>query len=412
MERAERPRGGATIWVTRALVLIVALLAVWLSLRNMLHELLEREYPALAVAIRPSSPVAESGIALNRVVADGGVVDDQSRAYLRSALRHAPLLAEPFIVAGLDASAAGRPERARTLFEEARHRDPRLVIGRYWLFDYYLRAGDYAQGIAEAAPIVRLQPAAASPVATILTALLDVPRARPALVAALERNPPWRDDFFRQVAATPRLRNEAAALLRQRGGSSAGADDQQAVIRSLVGEHAYGRARDLWIALLPGQYRSRASGVYDGDFAGWPGSAPFNWRLFGERKGLVERIAVPTLPQRTGLAIHAQGDAAEPLAEQLVIPAPGNYRLSAVARTLEDESSTETGLQAMVRCAATAKPLAQTVLDRVSDAATPLTLDFTLPASCGAAMIQFGVKPGITPGPLGAVLTGVRLSRR
>lgn len=406
-----RGRGRTAIWATRAIVVLVALLAVWLSLRNMLHGLFENEYPALAVAIAPPSPVAESVIALNRVAVNQGTVDARTRELLRDALRRAPLMGEPILVAGMDASANDQTERARALFEEARHRDPRLVIARYWLFDYYLRAGKYAQGISEAGPIVRLQPSTASPVATILTALLDVPQARPVLAAALRRNPPWRRDFFAQVAATPRLRSQAAALLQQDEASGT-RGDQETLIRSLLRDHAYDRAHALWVSLLPQAYRARATGLYDGDFAGLPGTAPFNWRLFGMDKGLVERIAVPDLPQHTGLAIRAQGDAVEPLAEQTVIVAPGNYRLSAVARTLADEEQTETGLQATARCVASGKPLARTVMEQVPAAAAPLTLDFALPASCGGALVQFGVKPGITPGPLHALLTGVRLARR
>lgn len=406
---------GARGWAVRILCIVVALTAIWLSARNALHGLMENDYPELAMAITPPSAPAELTIALNRVARDEGVVDEVSRALSRDALRRAPLSAEPLVVAALDASARDQPARARQLFEEARRRDPRSIVSRYWLFDYDLRNGDYALGMAEAAPLMRLQSRAASAITTVLTALIDLPAARPALVTALRGDPIWREGFFQQVSAIPRLRGEAAALLQQIGGAGSGGDaqdEQRAVIQSLVRDGEIDRARALWLQLLPAADRAGATGIYDGDFAGKPGTLPFNWRIAGSRDGIAQRAAAPETAQRTGLAIRFSGDRAALLAEQMVVARPGAYRLSFAAKALDGEPSTETALRATVQCAGHGKPLARSDVQRFANDLAAHDLDFTMPATCKAALVQFSVVPGIMPGPLDVLLTDVRLAPR
>lgn len=398
---------GRGVW---AVLLIAAAVAAWFSLRNALHTLIEREYPLMGAAISPASPVSQATMALNRVTNYGGTVDRVAHRLAVDALHRAPLMADPLIVAGMEASALDDVQRARAAFEEVKRRDPRSVIARYWLFDYYLRSGLYAEGIAEAGPLIRLQPASATPVTAILTALLDVPEARPALVAALRSRPVWRQEFFRQMGANPRLTAVGAELLAlsTAGAETGGARDQQAVIRSLVRRGDYAGARALWMQLLPAESGARAVGVYDGDFEGWPGAAPFNWRLSGERSGVVRRLGAGG--EGKGLGIRHDANRAAMIAEQLIMPAPGPHALRFTVQAREEQSQGDGGIAAVVRCAAGNARLGAAVAPHPATTPATQTLSFTMPATCPAALVQFAVKPGVTPGPLDVVLSNVVLS--
>lgn len=406
-------KGESLGWAAWTILLVAAAAAAWFSLRNALHTLIEREYPMIGVAIRPASPVSEAIIALNRVTNHGGTVDGLTHTLALNALRRAPLMADPLIVAGMEESARDDTGRARAAFEEVRRRDPRSVIARYWLFDYYLRSGLYAEGIAEAEPLVRLQPASAGAVTAVLTALLDVPEARPSLIAALRNAPVWRRNFFRQIAASPRLNAIGAELLAlsTSGAETGGAGDHQAMIGAFVREGDYARARSLWLQSLPIGSSTRVAGVYDGDFQGLPGAAPFNWRLSGERSGMVRRLDTEG-GEGKGLGIRHDASRATVFAEQLIMPKPGAHVLRFTVRAREAQSQGDGGLAALVRCAIGKASLGKAVA--MHPTATPVThaVSFIVPASCPAALVRFGVKPGLIPGPVDLVLSGVAVQPR
>lgn len=380
-------------WAGVALVGLIALIASWLIVRSTLQGLLGPEYPLLAVSLAPTSADAEAAVALNRVSRAGGQVDARSRTLARDALARSPLLATPLVIAGLDASLQDDAPRARTLFAAAAQRDPRSVIARYWLFDDSLQRGDYAGGVAQAGPIVRLQPAAAIAVATVLTALVDVPAARPVLAAALRRMPSWRRAFVQQVRATPRLAAAAAPLFGT-------VDGRAALLTSLVRAGRADQAYALWRNGLPA---APPAGVYDGRFLGLPGSPPFNWRLIGERLGNVSRRP------GGGLNIHTPDNNPHPLAEQTVLLAAGAHRLQFELRATAEEDA-DGRLRATVRCATGAAILARGTFDPT--AGNERSLPVVTPPDCRVMLVQFAVVPGMTPGAFAATLDHVRLSGR
>lgn len=414
---AERPARASVAlapWIRIAVLIVLALAVLWFAIRAMLLGALEREYPALGAAMQPPSAISQAIIALNRAAARDGVADPLARTFMKNALRRAPLLADPFIVAGLDASARDDLDRAERLMEEARRRDPRSVIPRYWLFDNYLREGNYAQGIAEAQPLIRLQPAAAPATVAVLTALVDVPAARPALLAALRNRPSWRRSFFAQAAAAPRLRRQAVALLlaaTPEGAAWAGRE-HSALMRELVRGGEFGEAYSLWLRTLPPHQRPAAPGLHDGNFKGRPGGPPFGWRLPEANRGAVQIVEAGDAPSGSGLAIRAEGDRDIVLAEQLVLAKPGPLRLSFAARALEDAPVSEAGLRSELHCAATGRPIAGAAIAQFGPRLEKHSLQAVLPPGCGAVLVRFSSVPGMEPGPLSVLLTSIALLSR
>ena len=394
--------------VRLVLLIIVALVAAWFSLRHALLGALQRDYPLLGLSLTPPSPVSAGIVALNRVGRDG-VADVRTRLFIEQSARGAPLAAEPFIAAGLDANARDRPDQAFRLFQQARLRDPRSIATRYWLFDYYLRTGRFADGIDEAQPLLRLQPAVTPAVTSLLTALLDVPEARGILLDRLRRNPPWRGEFLRQVAATPRLRAEVGALLLTSGAQAGGSvRDQEGIIGSLLRGGDVDGAWASWLATLPAQARQRAvrGAIYDGSFAGLPGAPPFNWRL--ARVG----VSAGTDPSGSGttmlrIAVIPRREII--LAEQTVLTRAGRHRLSFTTQAVDEQPSAAT-LEAQIRCAGQRSPVATRQLEELGGRLTPIALDADLPQGCRAVQIRFIARPGIAPGGLSAQVSSVKFA--
>jgi len=402
---AERRAG----WLRTAVLVLVAAVGLWFCVRATILRLWEREYPLIGQGFSPPSPVSLALISLNRASVNDGRADPLARQLLEQALRRAPLLSDPFIVAGLDASARDDLVRAQRLMEEARRRDPRAIIPRYWLFDTYLRNGDYRRGVAEAGPLIRVQPAAEPAAVAVLTALLQMPEARPSLRAALAGRPVWRRTFFAQAAASPRLRDQAVAMLAETGlaetGGGGSGRDQQAVVGGLVRAGRYADAYALWLRTLPPGDRPAAPRLFNGGFAGPAGTPPFGWRLRRTAR------AVPAGDARSGagLAIQA-GDERAVVADQLVLATPGPVRLAFATRALEGDETNAAGMRVELRCHATGRVLAGVTVDAFGPSLRTQSLDATMPADCLALLVRVSVVPGTDPGPLHALLTDLSLS--
>ena len=399
------------IWVITICV-IVALVASWLSVRYLGNRHYENR-PELAMKLLPASADAESAFALQRVIAADGVVDQEGRRLLRSALRKAPLSAQPFVLAGLDASANNRATRARALFQEAERRDPRSMVAHYWLFDDYMQNGDFAQGLDEVEPTIALQSQTASGVMSYLSALLKIPAARSALIAKLRTSPGWRNAFFSTALKSP----DSIEGVRQVMGAVRSRDPEEAarenamLIDALFDAKQFADARAVWLASLPPVFRLQASGVYDGSFRSWPGSAPFNWRFPEARNGIVD-LPKASDPLGTGLQVHFGGEAARVLAIQSLMPAPGRYTFVFTIAGAADQRQGGATIGVRAICNSNGKAIANETIDTIGQDAEQYRVPMVIADSCKAITMQFIAKPGISPGPLEASITNVALSPR
>lgn len=401
-------------WVGTAALALVALVALWFCVRATLFRSLEQEYPLFGQAISPPSPVSQALIALNRASARDGTADPLARDLLQSALRRAPLLADPFTVAGLDASAHDDFAQAARLIEESKRRDPRAVIPRYWLFDNYLRSGNYARGIAEAGPLIRIQPAAEPAAVAVLTALLQVPAARPALASALRARPVWSRAFFSQATASPSLRDPAAALLRSitPDDRASTGREQITVMRAMIGAGRYSHAYTLWLRTLTPDKRPQTPGLFDGGFTGHTEAPPFGWRFPGANDGGMQVIAASDSPSGSGLAIRSTGERARVLAEQLVLATPGPLHLRFATRALDEGVESSAGLKVELRCGPKGKALASQVVETFTSRLEAHNLATTMQEGCGAVLVRISVAPSSEPGPVYALLTDMALQRQ
>lgn len=396
-------------WARYAL-LVAALLAGWCAIRGAANELWSGADPGRAALFWPASGDALAAIAQRRIVAAGGRVDAGARALVRTALRRAPRSADPLVLAGLAASDDGDLARAERLMVAARARDPRATIARSWLLDHYLRTGNYAAGLDEVGAELRLRPDSQAPILAILSALLATPQGMAALRGALVREPDWRMTLFAtapQYGADPAALAALLASIPPARDPAAAATEQSAVLRAMIDRGAYAGAYRTWRGFLPPRYRASVPGIYDPDFAGWPGPAPFTWVLQAGPAS-VARVA-PLAGGRHALTLAFGDDTAAVLAEQYALVDPGAYMFSLVARQI---GHGPTRLAARLVCASDAGMIATVALDNLLPRFAAYRAPADVPARCGALRVQFVGAPGEERGAASVQVAAVRLVRR
>lgn len=389
------------------LLLVSAIAAIWLSVRNAAIEQWGLRQPDRAASFWPAPGEARAKIALNRIAKADGVVDDADRLSMRAALDRAPLLADPFIIAGLDASARGEEPRARVLFEEAQRRNPRATVARFWLLDDYYAAKDYRPFLDEVAPAIALQSAARDTILDGVVGLLSDPRGAALVAAKLRAQPPWRTAFIRRASKDDTGMIAPLVLAAPNADPAAAAAEQLAATMQLLRAGQDDAAYRFWATTS--HVPAARGAIFDGDFAGRPGLPPFNWSLDDD---IAHRVAIERsrVAAKTGLKIQFGGAKATPVASQLAMLAPGRYRIATILWSDQPSGSDSAFLSLQLDCLDTGKTIAQAQWNDVSAAPARRDLDFDVGGDCGAVRIEYVANPGIDSNVADLTLTGVSLA--
>lgn len=388
-----------------------ALILGWIAMRGAVQATFSDAAPQLSAQMWPADGTSLVALARARVAEASGEIDEPTRALYRSALAREPLLAGPLTLAGIDAAAAGDPDRAERLMIAARDRDPRDPLPRFWLFDHMVRTGRFAPALNEVGPAIRLLPDAIVAIMTVLAAIADAPGGREALAAKLATRPYWRTSFF-QTAANSTSPETMLALLSSlpRGAGRATPEEQRAVFLKLVSAGQGARAATAWRELLPINYRDRAQGIYDGNFGHWPGAEPFNWMLAKDDIGTAQMVSAADLPQSTALDVRYFGSTGGVLAEQYVYAPAGPYQLQLSARR-RTVGATGGRLTMDVRCADGAA-VASLPLEPLDMRLRTLSTPMEVRPGCELLRVRLVGTPGEVFSEVEAQVTGVSLTPR
>ena len=396
----------------RLAILLVAALLSWLIVRNAVQRAFISDHPAVGAMFWPADGHSLSTIARSRIANNDGAIDDNIRALSKDALRRDPLLADPIMINALAVNADGNAPQALRLMEDARHRDPRSSVVRFWLFDYYLRHALYAEGIEEAGPAMRLRPESTGAILAVLGALADIPPARTALRAKLAQRPFWRVSLFQTAGQDFAQPEKLLGLLQElprNPDKKAANDEEQATLMAVVARGHDDVAYRVWKSMLPPTFRNQVTAVYDGNFAGWPGAAPFNWRYENDKDGTARPIKLADIPEGSALDVSYNGSNAAILAEQYVKIGPGNYRLNLRVRQ-RAHGATSGQFKMQARCV-DGTLLGDLPLDNLRDQFEPRSVTFTVPDNCAGVRLRLTGDPGEVFSEAEAQLTGVVLTR-
>lgn len=369
--RAVTAKGAAAAIFAAAAGLFLA----WQVVKTSWADTLARRNPPAAARLAPDHPSVRIGLAMYEFGRNNGAVSKAAQADALAALADYPIAEEPFLLAAVSAIAAGDAARGEQLLLEARDRNPRSRMTRLLLLDRFLRDGRIREASMEITGLTALVPQSSEVLVPEVARMAVAPRTASAMKTVLRREPGLLDAVLVRLAAT-KASPEAILELAGPAAVQRSADPrgwQSVLVRRLIDEGDVGRAYALWRTFTGISGQNLAKGLYDAEFRGLPGSAPFNWSLTTGADGAAERAA-------GGLQIIYYGRAPITLAEQLLVLAPGRYRLQLQAEG--DASGEGSRLVWTLGCHGSEASLLELPLTDVGASPSAFAAEATVPAGC------------------------------
>ena len=340
----------------------------------------------LAVRLWPSHPA----VLVDRTMGEIGARAARGQSLTPAILdqvnqiaRKAPLAPEPFLIKGALAQVQQRPAIAEQLFTAARARDPRSVAARYFLADRYLRSGRTGQALDEIATLSELFPQGMAGFGPALASFAQTPGAVPELRRLFRSSPQMEPVVLSSLANDASNARLILALWGRRstGAEPATAEWQAKLVNMLVGQGQFANAKAVWrqVAGINGNPRT----VFNPGFAKSTAPPPFNWNL-AKVGGVVE----PARGDRLQVIYFGRDDAI--LAEQLLLLAPGRYRLSM-------DLTGPPGEGGEIGWALTCVPGTEAFFRLPLERKGPLVASFSVPPGCAAQRLQLTATPGDFP---------------
>jgi len=385
------------LYIVAYCTLAAALL--WLIVSVVVSSELEQTNPRLALSWRPHDPPAL--VQLSQTSLDAGKPAD-ARSYALEAIARRPHDATAWRLLGQAALAASNQTLGEQLLAQAgklTHRDATLAA---WFFEDSVRRRRYADAVQYADIIMRRAPDKESAMVFRLAALAQDDDAIPALAKALQRNPAWREAFFKELSSSSANSAAAGALMQQMaadGAPLAPAEVSGLLIR-MVRDGRAQEAHQLWLTSLPPP--ARPSGlVFDPTFIGTPAAAPFGWSLNDE---IDSELHMPEPGQPRGLHIVFHGGEGQRLVTQTLVLSPGRYRFEAAGHLLEGEEE-------LVRWQLGCKGQPPLLLVLLKGALASGSVEFQVSPDCPSPILALTTLPRESDRPASAVIERAALEK-
>lgn len=229
-----------------------------------------------------------------------------------------PLAPEPYLAQGALAVRGGDYGRAEPLLLRARMLDPRSPSARYLLADLYLRRERPLQAMAEMSALNRLVPAGSMSLSEAFAQYAAKAGAAAQVRSILAAYPELEAPVLGQLAADAGNAGLVLALHHSRPGAGP-PPWLSTLITALLEAGEHRRAFEAW-KRLTGETASPGA-LFNPGFDASDAPPPFNWALAKGSAAVVEAG-----PGRLSLLYFGREDVT--LAEQMLLLAPGQYRLS------------------------------------------------------------------------------------
>jgi hypothetical protein len=311
-----------------------------------------------------------------------------------------------FAIADFTPQRSGVTVRLFGLIERMSRRDlPTQVL----LIEERVRRDDIAGALRHYDIALRTGPEASDRLFPVLIAATANDDIIGPLTALLRTDPPWRTSFLFTLAQAPPSGRNALRLVQSL--VSARLTIRPDIMATLTDSVA--RARDFDSAL--GLYSLARPGnagalVRNGGFSGAEPFSAFEWAMVGEGDLSADQISMDGAGDGNVLEVRAARGAAGTVAQQLVVLAPGRYRISERSGPLSETGPLE--LYWRIVCVNRSNTVIADVpipRSRPAGAAAPA---WQVPASdCAAQLLTLAVRPGNAAADAGAWVDAVAISR-
>lgn len=285
-------------------------------------------------------------------------------------------------------------EMAERLAVLAGDRSLRDLRAQAEVLDILLARKDYAAALYRLDALMRAQPERKPDLIKIAALFAEADESRPALVAAISGNPPWRQDLITSIMNGPNGPAIAYGIFSElrKNGKHASYAELRALISKLIARRDYDTAYFVWLDFLSPQELRKAANVYDGAFELDARNMLFGWN-FEKLKNTDIRL-VPRSTSTTDRMLRVEFmNPSERFqnVSQILRLAPGLYNFSGEMKA--ERLETEVGLVWRIYCmgekenviAATGKLFA-------SSTWAPIELPFEIPAeNCAAQRLRLEV---------------------
>ena len=291
---------------------------------------------------------------------------------------NAPIAVEPVLISGAALAAAGDARRAEALFREARLRDPRSPMVRVHLLQLFATSGRVAEAAQELVVLTNLLRALSAEVfIPQLAFYADDAAHRAAYGRLLATHPNVRRELLLHLVTIGEDPGRLMDLAARSAPSDKSAEDdawQMPLVERLLRDGDLGRARRLWLRFTGARPGKGGELLYDGSFTNPPRPGPFGWQLSEMSAGAAE------LGRGLGLAVSYFGRERADLARQIVLLAPGRYRLQ--SKVSGDGRAEPSALGWRLACLDSSNELVNLPLGLVTSSPSQVDADFVVPADC------------------------------
>lgn len=379
-------------WPSLVVIVCVSFGVAWLGWRIIIEtaaQSLAVSAPKTSLRLMPDEAAALNQLAQQQLIESDGDLE-AAKSIAERALKAHPLDDRALVILGFIAERNGDRQTANRIAQIAGERSWRNPITQLWLFERGVRDGEFAAALTHADALLRVNAGYEKVLFPMLARFTTSDRSIAPLVAMIAANPPWRGWFLANLSGLLANQSRLDKLFSMLGASASPPTKTELVtyLSRLVKDGNYTKAHQLWLAILPPAESANDTYPYNADFTAPPDGMPFNWQLRSV-PGAHVQIVKPEGSNLPALRLEFSGRRIQPIkAEQLMLLAPGYYRLS--GRVRAENLQTQRGLWWSISCAGDPpKQLAHTELLSGSVPWSDFGTDFQVPATgCPAQWLQ------------------------
>ncbi len=384
----------------RNVILAVAGVALfWLSLASAVSLVLGGNNPALSVRLGLPSAEAKAAQALEIVSRPPSSPEQIRRAsrLAQAALRREPGNVVAIVVLGTVASLQKRDDLAAGLFAYSERLSRHNTITQLWLIENRVGAGDIGGALIHYDRLMSVKPAYRQTLIPILVQASSDPAVSRILAGVMARRPPWWTDALVPLIFQSANPIVTLPILMQRLRLDASQSAERpliaAAITRLAGAGAFDEAYTLYLR-SGGTRLVGSEHVRNGGFEAGNRLPPFDWELYNE-----DGRAAVIQPHQTGgsgksLFLYVDPDHPGVLARQLLLLAPGSYRLSVESGNIGRDEPERPQLRISCAAGTEGTPFLNFHLPVSDEAGGRTRSDFTVPTGCSAQWLSLASGPG------------------